>query len=49
MENKKLMKVLSIVLPIGGAIIGLVNSWFDDKKLDEKIAEKVAKAMETDK
>lgn len=45
MDNKKVMKVASVVLPIVGAGLSLVTSWFDDKKLDEKIAEKVAEAV----
>ena len=46
MDNKKVMKVASIVLPIVGAGLGLINTWFDDKKLDDKITEKVAEALQ---
>lgn len=40
-------KVLGIALPIVGAGLSLATTWFDDKKLDDKVAEKVAKALET--
>ena len=43
--NINLKKVASIVIPILGAGISLASNWLDDKKLDEKVAEEVAKAF----
>ena len=40
-----LMKVAGVVLPILGAGLSLATSWLEDKKLDDKIAEKVIKAV----
>jgi hypothetical protein len=39
------MKIAGIVLPIVGAGLSLATNWLDDKKLDEKVTEKVAKAL----
>ena len=39
------MKIAGIVLPIVGAGVSLATNWLDDKKLDEKVAEKVTKAL----
>ena len=39
------MKIASIVLPIVGAGLSLATNWFEDKKLDDKIAEKVTEAL----
>lgn len=39
-------KVLGIVLPIVGAGLSLATAWVDDKKLDDKLTEKVAQALE---
>lgn len=38
-------KIASIALPIIGAGVSLATGWLDDKKLDEKVAEKVAEAL----
>ena len=46
MDIKKIVKVLSVVVPVAGAGISLVSSWLDDQKLDQKIAEKVSEALE---
>lgn len=43
------MKIVSAVLPIVGAGISLANNWMDNKKLDEKVAEKVAEALKQNK
>lgn len=45
--NSKAMKILSVALSIGSAAIAVATSVLDDKKLDEKVAETVAKALET--
>lgn len=39
------MKVLGIVLPLAGAGLSLATNWMEDKKLDEKITEKVSKIL----
>jgi hypothetical protein len=40
------LKIASIALSIGGAVIAVATNIIDDKKLDDKVAEKVAKALE---
>lgn len=45
-DKSKVMKVVGgIVLPILGAGVSLASNWFDNKKLDETITEKVAEAI----
>lgn len=44
-----LIKVAGIVLPIIGAGLSLATNWFEDKKLDDKVAEKVAEALKKQK
>lgn len=39
------MKILGLVLPLASAGLSLAASWLDDKKLDEKVAEKVSEAL----
>ena len=39
------MKVLGIVLPLAGAGLTLATNWVDDKKLDEKVTEKVSEIL----
>jgi hypothetical protein len=39
-------KVAKIAIPVVGAAASLLTNWYEDKKLDDKIAEKVAKALE---
>lgn len=46
MKKPNLMKVAGIVLPIVGAGLSLATNWLDDKKLDEKITEKVSEALQ---
>ena len=43
--NSKFIKIASITLSIVGALLGLAENYIDDKKLDSKIAEQVAKAL----
>lgn len=45
----KVIKIAGIVLPIIGAGLSLATSWFEDKKLDDKVAEKVAEALKSNK
>jgi hypothetical protein len=44
-DKSKVMKVVGVVLPILGAGVSVASSWFDNKKLDETITEKVAEAI----
>lgn len=43
------IKIAGIVLPIIGAGLSLATNWFEDKKLDDKVAEKVAEALKNQK
>ena len=49
MDKSKVMKVAGVLLPILGASINLASNWFDNKKLDETITEKVAEAVSKSK
>lgn len=44
-KNKAIKVVGGVVVPILGAAVSLAANWFDDKKLDDKVAEKVAEAL----
>ena len=39
------MKVLGIVLPLAGAGLSLATDWMEDKKLDEKVTEKLSEIL----
>lgn len=41
------MKILSVGLALAGAGLSVATSWFEDKKLDDKIAEKLSEALKT--
>jgi hypothetical protein len=43
------IKIACVVLPIIGACLSLATNWFEDKKLDDKVAEKVAEAFKNQK
>lgn len=45
MLTSKVIKVASAVLTAAGVGVSLATSWLEDKKLDNKIAEKVAEAL----
>ena len=45
MQKDKLIKIGGIVLTLAGAGISLATSILEDKKLDAKVAEKVAEAL----
>lgn len=49
MSKPNVMKIAGIVLPIVGAGLSLATSWFEDKKLDDKITEKISEALKNDK
>ena len=45
-DKSKVMKVVGgIVLPILGAGVSLASNWFDSKKVEDTITEKVAEAI----
>ena len=46
MQKDKLIKIGGIVLTLAGAGISLATSKLEDKKVDAKVAEKVAEALE---
>lgn len=41
----KVTKVLTVVVPVVSAGLGLAANWLDDKKLDDKVAAKVTEAV----
>lgn len=43
--NDKVIKVIGVVAMVGGAAASLASNWVNDKKLDNKISEAVAKAV----
>ena len=45
MLNEKAIKAIGLVTTILGVGVSLVSNWVNDKNLDAKIAEKVAKAV----
>lgn len=45
MLNSKTIKIIGVVTSLVGAGATLVSNWVGDKQLDEKIAEKVSKAV----
>lgn len=46
MNKDKVIKIVGgVVVPLLGAGISLAASWFEDKKLDDKITTKVAEAL----
>lgn len=47
--NQSIIKIGGTVLTLAGMAISLGSSWLDDKKLDIKIAEKVAEALAKEK
>lgn len=47
--KQNVIKIAGIVLPIIGAALSLATNWFEDKKLDDKVAEKVAEALKNQK
>lgn len=43
--NAKMLKVLGIVVSLGAAGLSVAADMIGDKKLDDKVAEKVAEAL----
>ena len=46
---KNFIKVISLVATIGGIAANLVSDWADEKKMDEKIDQKVSEALSKEK
>lgn len=49
MNKSTIIKVAGIVLPLVGAGLTFATNWLDDKKLDDKITEKVSEALSAKK
>jgi len=45
MDNGKTVKILGIVATIVGIGVTLLTDWLDDKKMDEKISQALAKKI----
>lgn len=45
MKKINVMKVLGFVVPLASAGLALVTNVLEEKKLDEKVAEKVSEAL----
>ena len=45
MNNSKLIKILGMVATIGGVAATLLTDWVNEKKMDERIEEKVNEAL----
>lgn len=45
--NDKLLKVVKVIVPVVGAAVTLATSYLSNKELDEKVAKKVAEALES--
>ena len=43
--SSKVIKIIGIVATIGGMAASLATDWVNDKKMDEKIAEKVTEIL----
>lgn len=47
--NINLGKIVKVVVPVGSAVFALASSYLGQKELDEKVAKKVAEALEANK
>lgn len=45
MKNDKLIKIIGIAATVVGVGVSLVSNWVNDKNLDMKVDEKIAKAL----
>ena len=45
MESSKAIRILGVVLTILGMVMEPLSAYVDDKKMDEKIAEKISEAL----
>ena len=49
MKKINIVKIAGIALPVIGAVLSLATNWVEDKKLDDKITEKVSEALSKSK
>ena len=47
--NSKVIKIIGVTVTVTGALLSLISNWVDDKKLDMKIDEKIADALNSTK
>jgi len=45
MNNEKILKIVGVAVTVAGAALSVASSFIDDKKLDGKVADKVAEAL----
>lgn len=45
--NEKVLRILGIVATAAGVGVNILASWISDKKLDQELDKKVAKALES--
>ena len=43
--NRKMIKIIGLIATVAGVGVNLLSEWVDDKKMDEKIEEKVNEAL----
>lgn len=43
--NRKIIKVIGLIATVAGVGVNLVTDWVNEKKMDEKIEEKVNEAL----
>lgn len=43
--NGKMIKVIGLIATVAGVGVNLLSEWVDEKKMDEKIEEKVNEAL----
>lgn len=45
MSNSKVIKAIGIATTVIGAGVSVLSSWVDDKKMEERIEERIDKAL----
>lgn len=43
--NRKMIKIIGLITTVAGVGVNLLSEWVDEKKMDEKIEEKVNEAL----
>lgn len=43
--NRRIVKIIGLFVTVAGVGVNLLSEWVDDKKMDEKIEEKVNEAL----
>ncbi len=43
--NGKIVKIIGLIATVAGVGVNLLSDWVDEKKMDEKIEEKVNEAL----